>query len=731
MSTLIIAEKPSVGRDFAAALPGPFTEEKGYLESDDLIITWAVGHLLSLAEPETYDKKFKRWKLDDLPIIPAQFELTDRDSSGQLQIVLDQINRLDVTDIINGCDAGREGELIFAWLYQRAETSKPVKRMWLSSLTKKAILEAYNNLLPAPTGLEEAARCRAQADWLVGMNATRAATIHLRSSYDGAVSLGRVQTPTLAILAAREEEIKAFVSSDYWLVESEFTTDDGRSFTGKWHDQKEERILNQADADKIIAACEGQRGTIIDVIKKDRTEKPPLLHDLTSLSREAGGRFGFSAKRTSSAAQRLYEKHKAISYPRTSSRYLSADVLDDVPSIAASLTSQYGPSAQFVVNLPSLPTDRIIGKVSDHHALIPTGEIVASFGEDEKKIFDLIARRFLAVFHPSAEMQSTRIETQVKGETFYSRGSIMKKAGWKDVYDRGEDKLLPSLLEGEEVTASGLIRLDKQTQPPNRYSDASLLGAMETAGKEIDDEDAREAMKESGLGTPATRASIIETLISRDFIFREGRSLTVADKGLQLIRFLDDHPLTQPELTGQWEARLLEVENSKTKSSAFMKDIAAFSKTTIKDLDKVLAGVRVERASLGPCPVCGNEIKENRRAYSCWDKDDHGCGFVIWKKLAGKNLPEIVVRELVTQGKTKNKISGFKGKSGRSFSAHLAIVQNDEGVWQSQFNEEWAFQDPDAKKPAAKKPAAKKTAAKKTAAKKTAAKKTDAKKTAR
>lgn len=703
MKTLLIAEKPSVGKDFANALTDSYVEHKGYLESDDLVITWAVGHLLTLAEPDAYDKKLKRWKLDDLPIVPDKFQLKENDNSGQLKIVLKQIARSDIDRIVNGCDAGREGELIFAWLYQESGSNKPVERLWLSSLTKKAIEEAWADLHPASdyAGLEAAARCRAQADWVVGMNATRAATIHLRSSFDGAVSLGRVQTPTLAILAEREEEIRAFKPEDYWIIESDFKTDDGKEWRGRWHDGKEEQLDKKADAEKIVKDCAGQTGEVKEVKKRTRREKPPLLHDLTSLQREAGSRYGFSAKRTASAAQRLYEAHKAISYPRTSSRYLSKDVHDEVKTIAKGIEPQFGEHADYVIGLKAVPTERIIGKVTDHHAIIPTGEKVAanSWSEDEKKIFSLVACRFLAVFHPEAVIDGTRIETEVAGNLFYARGSILREAGWKAVYGKlpaveGEkgDKELPDLEEGEEAPVEKVEFIEKQTTPPKRYSDASLLGAMETAGKQIDDEALREAMKEGGLGTPATRASIIETLITRDFVFRDGRSLHVTDKGLQVIRLLKDNPLTKPELTGSWEERLNQMVADEALKDPFMDDIKTFADETIKSLDKVLAGVKIDRANLGPCPVCSKDIIENRRGYSCWSKDDPGCGFVIWKKMASRNLPEKTVRELIQTGKTEKKVTGFKGRKGRSFSAHLALQQGDDGKWKVNFNEDWAKQ---------------------------------------
>jgi DNA topoisomerase-3 len=736
--TLLIAEKPSVGQDLARVLPGPFKKQEGFLEGPDHVITWAVGHLVQLAEPEAYDAKFKSWKMADLPIVPDRFKLEVRDerSRKQMSVVTKQLGREDVEEVVNACDAGREGELIFAYLFEKAKGKKPVKRLWLNSMTSAAMKSALASLKPAAEYelLEEAARSRSESDWIVGMNATRAATIRLRSSFDGAVSLGRVQTPTLAIVARREEEIKAFKPEPYWLVDATFAADplNGESggervYIGHFQappgspgTTKGPRIGTEEEAQAIVAACEGRTGTITKLEKKEQREKAPMLYDLTTLQREANNRYGFSARRTLSAAQRLYEEHKALTYPRTNSRYLTTDMVDEIKPIAELVGkhSEYTKGADYVIGLDVLPLGRVVNdeKVTDHHAIIPTRSEhnLEKMGSDDRRIYDMAVRRFLAVFHPEAVFENTRVETTVataegeKGHVFRTRGKLLLVPGWRGVYDeisadakaaeseaRGDDEeetdqQLPRLLAEEEVRTRKVSSDRKETKPPRRYSDASLLGAMETAGKLVDDDELREAMKDSGIGTPATRAAIIERLITVGYIERDGRALVATEKGLNVIRLLNDHALTSPSLTGSWEQRLGKIERGEDSRKKFMSDIAGFAEETVRELDETLKDVRIPRARLGPCPVCGHEIVENRKGYSCWARDDPGCGFVIWKSKAGKTLPIAVAKELIKTGYTAQAVTGFRGRSGRSFRAHLALQQTEEGKWRVEFDEVWA-----------------------------------------
>jgi DNA topoisomerase-3 len=725
--TLVIAEKPSVGRDLAATLPGSFTQskDKSHLVGDDYVITWAVGHLVGLAEPDAYDPKLKKWRYNDLPIIPETFKLVPNDerASKQLKVIHRLMAEDQVDQVINACDAGREGELIFAYVYDTAPVQKPVQRLWLSSMTKTAIKEAFERLRPAEElkSLEAAARSRSEADWLVGMNATRAASIRLRAAFDGAVSLGRVQTPTLALVARREEEIRAFKPEPYWLVEAQFAADEKRLYTGRYLGGK--RLPKEEEAAAIVAACVEQPGEITKLEKKDEREQPQLLYDLTSLQRHANTLFGFSARRTLGAAQRLYEEYKALTYPRTNSRFLTGDMVAEIKPTAELVghNATYKRGADYVVSLESLPLQRVVNdkKVTDHHAIIPTRSEhnLEKMGADELKVYDLVTKRFLAVFHPEAVFERTRVETTVSEHVFRTSGRRLVEAGWRAVYgeevdppageeDSGGDQMLPKLEQGETVETRSVEFLRKETQPPRRFTDASLLGAMETAGKEIEDAELREAMKDSGIGTPATRASIIERLVDVGYVEREGRALVATEKGIQVIRLLDGHPLTSAALTGDWERRLGLIEHGGDTRPAFMTDIATFVTQTVEELDK-LKGVKIERAKLGPCPVCGREITENRKGYSCWAREDPGCGFVIWKKKAGKNLPVAVAKELIESlrtsreageepgvGRTEKPVTGFRSRAGRTFRAKLRLESVEAGKWRVEFDEEWAKEPP-------------------------------------
>ncbi len=726
--TLVVAEKPSVGRDLAAALPGSFTpsKDKTHIDGDDYVITWAVGHLVGLAEPDAYDEKLKKWRFADLPIIPKKFKLVPNDEKAkkQLRAIHKLMKSAEIETIVNACDAGREGELIFAYTYETAKVEKPVQRLWLSSMTRKAIEEAFGRLRPGEEmkQLESAARSRSEADWVVGMNATRAASIRLRAAFDGAVSLGRVQTPTLALVVRREEEIRAFKPEPYWLVEAKFAASEERLYAARYLGGKR---IEEDKAAQIVKDCSGQAGEITKLERKQEKERSQLLYDLTSLQRHANTRYGFSARRTLAAAQKLYEQHKALTYPRTNSRWLSGDMVAEIRPTAELVghNAEYAKGAAYVTGLDELPLGRVVNdkKVTDHHAIIPTRSEhnLKKMGEDERKVYDLVARRFLAIFHPDAVFERTRVETTVTDHVFRTSGRVLLEAGWRAVYgeeerspdsaedDSGGDQMLPKLEQGESVDTREVTSLRKETKPPRRYSDASLLGAMETAGKDIEDAELREAMKDSGIGTPATRASIIERLISVAYLERDGRALHATDKAIQVIRLLGEHALTSPELTGEWEHRLGQIEQGDDSREKFMGDIKKFATDTVAELDK-LKGVKIERANLGPCPVCKRDVNENRKGYSCWSREDPGCGFVIWKRKAGKILSASVVSELMDSlkaslergddppvGRTAKQVTGFKGRSGRSFRAKLKIVPGDEeGKWRVDFDEEWAKEPP-------------------------------------
>jgi len=743
MKTLIIAEKPSVGRDIAGALDGVFQkrtladitgkkkaakDEPTFLESDNEVITWAVGHLVQLAEPDEYDEKWKKWRMADLPIVPPNgFKLVPRDakSKKQLKLVENLLKREDVDRVVNACDAGREGELIFAYLYESvlgtaptsSDAPKPVERLWINSMTKQAIRDGFDQLRPGAQlePLESAARARSEADWLVGMNATRAATIRGRAWVGGVVSLGRVQTPTLAIIVGREREIQAFVPEPYWLVHASF---DPR-YEGLWFDPVkaddkdtptgQETWLKEAErAEEIVTKVSGKTGTVESVERKEQSERAPLLYDLTSLQRDANRRFGFSARRTLQAAQSLYEGKKAITYPRTNSRWLSGDLVPQLKPTAQTLVDipEYELAARFVLRLDQLPLARVVNdaKVDDHHAIIPTDveHDVSTFSPDERRIFDLVARRFLAVFHPPARYARTTVVTLVEDERFRTRGKVTLEAGWRGVYgveadadkskeEDPESAELPPLEKGQQVKVVSAESEAKETRPPPRYTEATLLSAMETAGKFVDDEELREAMKERGLGTPATRAETIETLIRREYIERVGKDLAPTPKGLQVITMLEENKLTSPELTGDWEKRLRDIEHEKGEKEDFIKGIEEFTTATVKAIEALdKEKLRPERVELGPCPRCGAEtgeiIRENAKAYGCtsWkSREETGCGFVIWKRVAGRTLTPEVARQLLEEGKTKEVLSGFRSRAGKPFRARLVL--NDEGKVEFEF----------------------------------------------
>ena len=733
--TLVIAEKPSVGRDLVKVLPGAFApaEDKAILEGSEHVVTWAIGHLVQLADPDEYDEKYKKWRMADLPIVPKQFKLVVRDerSKKQMSVVKRQLARDDIDLVVNACDAGREGELIFAYLYEKAGARKPVRRLWLNSMTAIAIREAFASLRPAEefASLEAAARSRSEADWIVGMNATRAATIRLRSSFDGAVSLGRVQTPTLAILARREQEIRDFVAEPYWVIDARFEAvaePSGRAYDGRYHDGSNPRLKTAEQAAAVVAAVRGRIGEITKLEKRTTRQRPPYLYDLTSLQSAANKRYGFTAGRTLGAAQRLYEEHKALTYPRTSSRFLTSDMVPEIKPIARLLGRQttYAAAAEYVLGLDVLPTARVVNneKVKDHHAIIPTNaerHPVDKMGDDDRKIYDMVVRQFLAIFHPEAVFENTRVETSVENHLFRTTGRVLVVPGWRAVFgeaadlddaaaededDAGRSQRLPKLERGEAADIRKVADQRKETKPPHRYNDGSLLDVMETAGQLVDDEELREAMKDSGIGTPATRAAIIERLLAVGYLERDGRALVVTEKGMNVIRLLGEHDLTSPTMTGQWEHRLANIETGSDSRAAFMSDIVKFAQETVLELDTKLKDVRIARANLGPCPVCGQAIVENRKGYSCWAREDPGCGFVIWKSKAGKQLPLVVARELIKTGRTQRPVTGFKGRSGKSFRARLALEQGEDDRWRVEFDEPWAREG--AKPPETEEPAA-------------------------
>jgi DNA topoisomerase-3 len=695
--TLVVAEKPSVAGDYARALGGKFDKHEGYLESDQYVVSWAVGHLVGLAEPEDYDEGLKRWSIKSLPILPDRFRLQP-DSKGRKQLsVLEKLmKRGDIDDVVNGCDAGREGELIFAYIYEWAEAKKPVRRLWVSSMTRDAIKEGFRHLKPGAdlAHLEEAARSRSEADWLVGMNATRAATVKARA-LGGVVSLGRVQTPTLALIVNRDAQIDAFEPETYFLVEARFKLDGRgvRRYKGRWFFEKDERIPDRERAERVASAADGAACTVESVRRTDRRERAPLLYDLTSLQREANNRFGLTATRTLAAAQRLYEGATAgalLTYPRTKARFLPSDQIPQLKGVAAKLAGypQHRKAAEYVAGLDKLPLGRVVNdaRVEDHHAIIPTGELAnKALTGDDARIYDLVVRRFLAVFHPDARWEDTEIITEAGSERFRTEGRRLVEAGWRAAYDEvptgapdGEpaegaeaeenDQQLPRVADDERGLCEEAVAQEERTKPPARYSDASLLSAMESAGKAVEDEELREAMKDSGLGTPATRAETIEKLIRVRYIERMGRSLRATAKGRQALGVLGGSALTSAELTGQWEHRLNLIEHGQETRDSFMSDIRDFTGDLVEYFRGVTSeDVRAQRAIIGPCPNGDGEIRENRMAYGCssWkSKEEPGCGFVIWKTIKGRSVSPGEAGDLVEKGRTQL-LDGFRTRPSK------------------------------------------------------------------
>ena len=730
--TLIIAEKPSVAQDIVRALTataGKFEKHDEYFESETYVVSSAVGHLVEIAAPEEFDVKRGKWSFNNLPVIPPHFDLNPIDKSkGRLNALVKLIRRKDVTTLINACDAGREGELIFRLILQYAGTAKaaitkPVSRLWLQSMTPAAIRDGFDKLrsdaqmLP----LADAARCRSEADWLVGINGTRAMTAF--NSRDGGfflTTVGRVQTPTLSIVVEREEKIRKHVSRDYWEVRGTFDAVAG-PYEGKWFDPKwkkdaddlerrADRIWHRADADAIAAAALGQPATVTEE-SKPTTSSCGGLYDLTTLQREANSRFGFSAKTTLSLAQALYEKHKVLTYPRTDSRFLPEDYLAVAKQTAEMIASEDmpGPLRELAVHARKAlkegyikPTKKVFDntKVSDHFAIIPTLQAPKSLSEIEAKLYDMVVKRFLGVFFPPAEfMVTTRISTvKAAGKelNFQTNGKVLVKPGWLAVYGKEaqeDDANLVAVAAGEIVKTEAVDVKSLATKPPARYTEATLLSAMEGAGKLIEEEELREAMAEKGLGTPATRAATIEGLLSEKYMIREGRELIPTAKSFQLmtlLRGLQVDELTRPDLTGGWEFKLAEMEKGRLNRADFMAEIAAMTQRVVQkakeyDRDTIPGDYATLKA---PCPKCGGVVKENYRRFTCIGVEgkSEACGFSIGK-IPGSRSFELAEVEKFLVDKKIGPLEGFRSKAGWPFTAELALVYDDEiANWKLEFD---------------------------------------------
>ncbi len=691
--SLVIAEKPSVAADLARTL-GKLTKKDDTFENDEYVITSAIGHLVELCLPGEMDKKRGKWSFANLPIIPEYFDLKPIEKTQtRFNLLKRLLKRPDITEVINACDAGREGELIFHYLMKLSGSKKPTRRLWLQSMTADAIKKGFTDLRDGAemASLADAAVCRSESDWLVGINGTRAMTAF--NSKGGGFQLtpvGRVQTPTLTILAEREMKIRDFKAKTYFEVFGDFGVQAG-SYRGRWFDEgfkksgeedgsRPERIWDKAQADAIAAKCTGKIGTI-EEDKKPASQSSPQLYDLTTLQREANSRFSLSAKRTLQIAQALYERHKVLTYPRTDSRYLPEDYLGNVKAAFTKFESpELSGHAQKALSQGWVkPNKRIFNdaKVSDHHAIIPTGVSPKSLDDFEMKVYEMIARRFIAVFYPPAQFEVTMRITRVENEAFKSDGKIIVDPGWLAVYGKqaaGDDEqTLCAVIKGEDAKTENIEVKESETKPPARLTEATLLSAMEGAGKLVEDEELREAMSLRGLGTPATRAQIIEGLLLDGYLNRQGRELIVTQKGLTLINLLRGigvKSLTSPEMTGEWEFKLKQMERGGMPREEFMQEIRRFTNDIVEKAKNFLGDV-VEghfQDLEAKCPKCSAVgYKESYKAYEC-----KACGHLLWKNMAGRELERDEVTKLLETGSV-GPLEGFRSKLGRPFSAVVKL----------------------------------------------------------
>ena len=702
-------QKPLVAADIAKALRR-YHERDDYFESDDFVLSSAVGHLLELSCPEEFEVKRGKWSFAHLPVIPPHFALSPIEkTASRLKVLNKLIKRKDVAGLVNACDAGREGELIFNYIAQHAKTSKPIQRLWLQSMTQGAIRDGFSHLRHGQEmqGLGDAAVCRSESDWLVGINGTRAMTaFNSKTGGFHLTTVGRVQTPTLAIVVERERKIREFKPRDYWEVEADFAAKAG-NYAGKWFDEgfkgrdddehaRADRLWEQARAEAIRAATSGKPGIVSEEAKPE-TRLSPLLFDLTSLQREANSRFGFSAKTTLSLAQALYEKHKVLTYPRTDARCLPEDYIPTVKETLAVLTGQgagkghdevllarYAPFAhQILARNWVLPNKRIFNnaKISDHFAIIPTPQAPKNLNELEQKLYDFVVRRFLSVFFPAAEYLVTTRITRVEGYPFKTEGKVLVNPGWLAVHGKegqeGTEGNLVAVDAGEKVKTEEVTVKANATKPPPRYSEATLLSAMEGAGKMVDDEELKAAMAGRGLGTPATRAQIIENLIGEQYMHREGRELIPTAKAFSLMTLLNGlgiNELTHPELTGDWEWKLGRIEKGEFTRSEFMREIAEMTRHIVEraktfDSDTIPGDFGVLTA---PCPRCGGQIRETYKKFQCGT-----CDYALWKIVAGRQFEPAEIDTLITE-KQIGPLTGFRNKMGRAFAAAIKLNDNME-----------------------------------------------------
>lgn len=664
------------------------------LNGKDCYISWGFGHIAELKQAADYDPKYKKWSEDLFPFVPERFEIKLKDEHKKHFALLKKLLTDAKTDyIINATDADREGELIFDYIYRLSGSSKPYKRLWISSYTEEAIEEGFKTLKSSKdiASLQEAGRSRAIADWLVGSNFTVISTLKY-GGFKNMISIGRVQTPTLAILVNRELEIRNFKPEAYFEVFAHFRSGDG-DYRGKWKSGKTDRFSDKAKANAVLAKVKGKPGLVTKMEQTQSSESPPLLYDLTSLQMDANGRYGFSAQKTLEIAQKLYE-NQLLTYPRTNSRYLKEDLKAEIPRIIKALPNEYDRFRKMVLAKPLSYTKRYFdnSKVEGHYAIIPTYKTPSGLTADEQKIYDMVAKSLLKAFMPAAVWGNTKIETTVEGEVFFSSGKVLIESGWRAVEgqvpqgDDDENQLLPAIKKGEQVENKKVEVAEKMTKAPNRYSEKTLLSAMETAGKFVEDDELREAMKEHGLGTPATRAAIIERLINVKYIERKGKNLVPTDKGVAVIEKLPIEAIKSPTLTGEWEFKMSQIEKGQLRFNDFIQDIITFTVATVNELkgqDKQEIGGSTQEG-FGTCPKCGGVVIKNKKGWGC-AKWQSGCKFQIWNSpICGKKLTDANIKQLLEKGITKP-IKGFTSKAGKPFDAKLKLASDNSGKLEFEF----------------------------------------------
>jgi DNA topoisomerase-3 len=684
--TLVLAEKPSVARDIAKVLNSN-QKGNGFLAGPKYIVTWALGHLVTLADPENYSDRYKTWNIEDLPMLPKKMELVViRETSKQFGIVKNLMHRDDIDELVIATDSGREGELVARWIIMKAGFRKPIKRLWISSQTDKAIKEGFANLKPAKDydNLFYSAQSRSEADWLIGLNVTRALTC----KFNAQLSAGRVQTPTLAMIVERENEIRKFVPKDYWSINASF-----EGFTVMWQDKSsgQTRIFDKKKADDIVAKVTGQTGQIVEVRKEAKRDLPPLAYDLTELQRDANRKYGYSAKQTLNIMQKLYETHKLVTYPRTDSRYITEDI---VPTLTERLKSiavgPYAKPAQNIIRNKIVVTKRFVdnSKVSDHHAIIPTEQYVnlASLNTEERNIYDLIVKKFIAVLNPPFEYEQTTVKVDVKGEFFYTKGKIVKSWGWKSVYegfgkleeddeDDENSQSLPDIKQGQKAALTSVKSVNGKTKPPARYTEATLLSAMEHPGKFVENKALREALEStSGLGTPATRADIIEKLFNTFYIERKGKEIFPTSKGIQLVSIVPPD-LKSPELTAKWEQQLALISKGKTNAEAFVAEMRKYATKLVKDVIASNEVFKHDNVTREKCE-CGKYLLEvNSKKGKMLVCPDRECGFrKLISQVSNARCPECHKKmEIRGEGENKSfycscgyreKLDAFKKRKG-------------------------------------------------------------------